>query len=328
MSLDVFYQVNVVQSQQDSPLGHTAIRHPIHGTMLYRLICTRCNKCLCKFLKTKFLFIAISGICLGIFEGSHGSHRAAPEPMCLPTTTRAGHERATQCIRLVHAYALTHCGTEADTELVLLWCEGLFCCSGSRCSVSSLMRQSSWDWLPLQTQHPGFYFQQAANHAINRKLAKCMQPARVSVKFIFCHPRCDKVALEFVVTVVSFCHCLHQLLTLKVLNFWKITSYCSLKPLWSGMGEVVPARTLPTLHPPSPPTASIVVTSTLRVKPLWVLFMWKVVINKSFIWAEIWCVCMHFSIYIFCHMQYSFAVGNPDVITSGSVITFVVTLHL
>ena len=31
-------------------------------------------------------------------------------------------------------------------------------------------------------------------------------------------------------------------------------SYCSLKPLWSGMGEVVPARTSPTLHPPSPPT--------------------------------------------------------------------------
>ena len=43
-------------------------------------------------------------------------------------------------------------------------------------------------------------------------------------------------------------------LTLKVLNFWKVTSYCNLKPLWSGMGEVVLARTLPTLHPPSPPT--------------------------------------------------------------------------
>ena len=28
-------------------------------------------------------------------------------------------------------------------------------------------------------------------------------------------------------------------LTLKVLNFWKSTSYFSLKPLWSGMGEVV-----------------------------------------------------------------------------------------
>ena len=44
------------------------------------------------------------------------------------------------------------------------------------------------------------------------------------------------------------------LLPLKVLNFWKFTSYCSLKPLWSGMGEVMPARTSPTLHPPSPPT--------------------------------------------------------------------------
>ena len=42
-------------------------------------------------------------------------------------------------------------------------------------------------------------------------------------------------------------------LTLTVLNFWKFTSYCSLKPLWSGMGEVVPACTSPTLHPPSPP---------------------------------------------------------------------------
>ena len=31
-------------------------------------------------------------------------------------------------------------------------------------------------------------------------------------------------------------------------------SYYSLKPLWSRMGEVVPARTSPTLHPPSPPT--------------------------------------------------------------------------
>ena len=43
-------------------------------------------------------------------------------------------------------------------------------------------------------------------------------------------------------------------LTLKVLNFWKLTSYCRLKPLWSGMGELVLAPTSPTLHPPSPPT--------------------------------------------------------------------------
>ena len=55
-----------------------------------------------------------------------------------------------------------------------------------------------------------------------------------------------------------------NILTLKVLNFWKFTlkwsgsgwisdSYCSLKPLWLGMGEVVSGHTSPTLHPPSPP---------------------------------------------------------------------------
>ena len=51
-------------------------------------------------------------------------------------------------------------------------------------------------------------------------------------------------------------HVLSPILTLKVLNFWKFTTgnYCNLKPLWSGMREVVPARTSPTLHPPSPPT--------------------------------------------------------------------------
>ena len=52
-------------------------------------------------------------------------------------------------------------------------------------------------------------------------------------------------------------------LTLKVLNFWTcietwsgwiLDSYWSLKPLCSGMGEVVPARTSPTLPPPSPRT--------------------------------------------------------------------------
>ena len=56
-----------------------------------------------------------------------------------------------------------------------------------------------------------------------------------------------------------------------------LDSYCSLKPLCSGMGEVVPARTSPTLLPPSLAlcchypvskccSASIVVTSTVRVK--------------------------------------------------------------
>ena len=56
--------------------------------------------------KVKFLFIAISGICFGIFEGFHGSQRAAPEPMCLPTMTQAGREHTTQFISLVHANTL------------------------------------------------------------------------------------------------------------------------------------------------------------------------------------------------------------------------------
>ena len=35
---------------------------------------------------------------------------------------------------------------------------------------------------------------------------------------------------------------------------WISDSYCSIKPLCSGMGEVVPARSSPTLLPPSPRT--------------------------------------------------------------------------
>ena len=57
-------------------------------------------------LKKKFLFIAISGICFGIFQGSRGSHRAAPGPMCLLTITQVGCEHVIECINLVHADAL------------------------------------------------------------------------------------------------------------------------------------------------------------------------------------------------------------------------------
>ena len=66
-------------------------------------------------------------------------------------------------------------------------------------------------------------------------------------------------------------------ITLKVLNFWKFSSCCSLKPLWSGMGEVVLVRTSPTIHPPSPPTVHQLswLTSTLRVN----IPLWKLVIN-------------------------------------------------
>ena len=65
---------------------------------------------------------------------------------------------------------------------------------------------------------------------------------------------------------------------------WISDNYCSIKPLCSGMGEVVPARTSLTLLPPSPSchplalycnypvskccSASLVATSTVRVKPI------------------------------------------------------------
>ena len=62
------------------------------------------------------------------------------------------------------------------------------------------------------------------------------------------------VILDHFVSHTEEHQCHRNVLTLKVLNFWKFTSYCSLKPLWSGMGEVVPARTSLTLHSPSPPT--------------------------------------------------------------------------
>ena len=55
-------------------------------------------------------------------------------------------------------------------------------------------------------------------------------------------------------------------LTLKVLNFWKCTSYCSLKPLWSGMGGSSAGSYLANPTSPIPShCASIVAASTVRV---------------------------------------------------------------
>ena len=73
--------------------------------------------------------------------------------------------------------------------------------------------------------------------------------------------------------------------TLKVLNFWKFTSYCSLQPLWSGMREVVSARTL---HPPSPPTVHQLsrlalfqeLKDTRNTMRAWVFFLWLSLINS------------------------------------------------
>ena len=59
-----------------------------------------------------------------------------------------------------------------------------------------------------------------------------------------------------------------------MLNFWIFTSYCSLKPLWSGMWEVAPARTSPILHLPSPPTVhQLSRLALLRVTPLPIHYM-------------------------------------------------------
>ena len=95
-------------------------------------------------------------------------------------------------------------------------------------------------------------------------------------------------------------------LALEILNFlqftqkwsgWISDSYCSSKPLWSGTGEVVMARTSPTPHPPylplccnypvwKCPSASIGVDliSTLRELLkclLWQLMHWDTTIDTG-----------------------------------------------
>ena len=57
------------------------------------------------YLSFKILFIPISGICLGVLEGSCNSHLVAPEPMCLPTIhiAQAGCEDETLYISVAYA---------------------------------------------------------------------------------------------------------------------------------------------------------------------------------------------------------------------------------
>ena len=78
------------------------------------------------------------------------------------------------------------------------------------------------------------------NSLQNNSLSMCEPPNKEQPQICIFEPKIHKTTI--------------RTLTLKVLYFYKFTSYCSLKPLWSGMGEVVPARSSPTLHPPSPPT--------------------------------------------------------------------------
>ena len=64
----------------------------------------------------------------------------------------------------------------------------------------------------------------------------------------------------------TVCVIIVYILTLKVLNFWKLTSYCSLKPLWLGMGGSSAGSYLADPTSPIPShCASIAVTNTVRV---------------------------------------------------------------
>ena len=91
---------------------------------------------------------------------------------------------------------------------------------------------------------------------------------------------------------------------------WISDSYCSLKPLCSSMGEVVPARTSPTLlphplalycHYPVSKccSASIVVTGTVRVK----LF------NLCFVY--LYNVCEYRFIFLFQHHVHNGLIESP-----------------
>ena len=92
-----------------------------------------------------------------------------------------------------------------------------------------------------------------------RNLCVCV-PSCVSVLYFVCLcPFCVSVSHVM-------CLCSISCVSVTLLRAWPspilcfsvlVTSYCSLEPLWSGMGEVVPARTSPTLRPPSPPTVSV-----------------------------------------------------------------------
>ena len=58
--------------------------------------------------EVNFIFVAISGICLRIFAGSHSGQRAAPGLVCLPTVTPLRHEHATKCICLGTCWRAMH----------------------------------------------------------------------------------------------------------------------------------------------------------------------------------------------------------------------------
>ena len=112
--------------------------------------------------------------------------------------------------------------------------------------VSVILRACAIEIIHLTSRSKGW----ASNYHLALRLGVCPKIRRL---WVWIPPR----------TKFSGVSDLKKVLTLKVLNFWTFTytwsgwifdSYCSLKPLCSGMGEVVPARTSPTLPPPSPRT--------------------------------------------------------------------------
>ena len=100
---------------------------------------------------------------------------------------------------------------------------------------------------------------------------------------------------------VYFClYPVHRLTLRLLVRLGGSDSYCSIKPFCSGMGEVVLARTSPTLlpHPlalccnypvSKCPSASIVVTSIVRVKSWVWWFCWLMIPSlRKDIWCHVW----------------------------------------
>ena len=162
------------------------------------------------------------------------------------------------CLPLITLRVPWQCNTHNDLDLIYLRHS---CVPAPTCSTSGYYGRTSWCtefWDTFQKSSRKYRFFFVLMHGVGFR----------QYSFDFC-------------ALLAFLHCINiiffktgsQRQALKVLNFWKFTSYCSLKPLWSGMGEVVLARTSPTLHSPSPPT----------VYQLSWLALWELSVKKQFI---------------------------------------------
>ena len=86
-----------------------------------------------------------------------------------------------------------------------------------------------------------------------KRLFHCNSPVFKTTTFLLTLERSPKIGL--IVYIVWMWNNLNTYTARPVCwSGWISDSYCSLKPLCSGMGEVVPALTSPTLLPPSPRT--------------------------------------------------------------------------